>query len=82
MDKSYFFKTHLACQEFNEYFLTHIVNKIFLWVLCLRACLYHTVPDATRGQKRMPDPLGLELQAVVNLNEGAGNWSWVLSKSD
>lgn len=75
MDKSIFFKkNYLVCQEFNEYFLTSIVNKIFfLWVLCLNACLYHTVPVASRGQKRMPDPLGLELQAVVNLSEGAWN---------
>lgn len=76
MDKSIFFflkKTYLVCQEFNEYFLTPIVNKIFLWVLYLHACLYHTVPVASRGQKKMPDPLRLELQAVVNLNKGAWN---------
>lgn len=34
------------------------------------------VPGACRGQKRVSDPLELELQMVVSHNAGAGNRPW------
>lgn len=39
------------------------------------------MPGAFRGQKRVSDPLRLELQMVVSCHMDSGNWAWVLCKS-
>ena len=36
--------------------------------------------DAHRGQKKVVDPLQLDLQPMVSCRVGAGDWSWVLEK--
>jgi hypothetical protein len=52
----------------------------FMCVIVLPACMQSRtmcVPDACGGQKRMPNPLELELQVVVSHHVGAGNQIWV-----
>lgn len=46
--------------------------------VCMYVCIS---PGDSRGQKRPPDPLGLELLMVVSLHEGAGNRALVLWKA-
>lgn len=44
-------------------------------VACLHVCLCTAcVPGARRGQKRVLEPLGLELLVVMNHLVGAVNW--------
>lgn len=38
---------------------------MYVWIMC--------VPDGHGGQKRMPNPLELELKVVVTHHVGAGN---------
>lgn len=50
--------------------------------VCLCACKCTTcTPSTHRGQTRLWDPLELELWAIVNHHEGAGNWVPVLRGS-
>lgn len=51
-------------------------------VVCLSVCLCTVlVPGAQEGQKRVSDPLELDLQKVVNHHVSAGKQTWVLWKS-
>lgn len=46
--------------------------------------LYHFithVPDSCGGQKKEWKPLDFELQIVMSLHVGAGNWIWVLGRA-
>ena len=66
-----------GCYNFlKNYFYAYIF--LFLHV-CL--CTVY-MPGACRGQKRASDPLELELQIVVSSQGEAGNWPWVLCKSN
>jgi hypothetical protein len=46
--------------------------------VCVCVCVLHMSTVSWKGQKRTPDPLGLELQAVVSHHMVARNWTPVL----
>lgn len=53
-----------------------------VWVFYLHGCVCTTCfPSAHSGQKRVLDPLELELRMAVSHHVGSGNWTWVLCKS-
>lgn len=70
-----------AVQSLAHYPSTLILNfkiilKMYDYVSGCLACLYvvhHGMPGAHRGQKRVLDPLELELQTVVKHHVGTGN---------
>lgn len=69
---------------FSAFFLTHLAvfsrDFFFIHMGVLPACVSvrHTLPGSHRGQKRVLDLLGLELQRLVNFHIGARNRIWTL----
>lgn len=55
---------------------------LFYVYKCLHVCKCATcLPDAHRSQKRLSDPMELELGMVVSYNVNAGYGFWILSKN-
>lgn len=61
----------------NRYFLSFFC----IWAFSSMFCLCNPWEPCNLGQKRMSDPLELELQMVMSHYLGAGNWASVLWKS-
>lgn len=56
---------------------------LYLWIFFQNVCLYTTnVPGAFGGQRRVPDPLKLELYMVVCLHIGSENGTKVFWKNN
>ena len=51
-----------------------------VYAFCLHVCLYTCVYSAQRDQKGELDPVGLEVQMVLNCHVGAENRTWILWK--
>jgi len=60
-------------------FVANFLRCIYVWVFCLYVCIYTTcMPSASRSQKKMCNPLKLELQTVVKQGVGARTQTHVL----
>lgn len=88
---------HVCVPRIFKFTLVHacpIISGLFVFV-CLTwlgifvsvqvfASIYVSISptcSAPRGQKKVLDPLELELQVVVGCQVNTGNWTWVFGKS-
>lgn len=76
-----------ALPSWSSFVLIYLFLKICLFVFYVYecfACIYYMstthMCSACRGQKRVLDPLELQLQIFVDHHMGAGNQTWVFGK--
>lgn len=66
----------IICKKYFSF-----VKNVFMWVFCLYVCpCAMCILGACRGQKKVSDPLELELLMVVSCH--ARDFLWVLCKND
>lgn len=76
-------KQEISCNQLSRYCTKRGCFEMFIlcaWVFCLHVCAWCSC-NAHRGQKRVADAQGLELQMVLSHYADAGNWNWPFCKS-
>lgn len=71
------FSCLLACFSICVYFLILDLLSSYMFFLSVYLCTM-CMPDTHRGQKRVSNPLELELWMVVNHHVGAGSQACIL----